>query len=87
MEVPRQENPIGCQRPGCRPREANGGQTYKEQRQMQARGAGRRDDWQRLMGDGDGQFPGGLHSALGDKVGSSIDKESNDNKRLLMGGR
>ena len=40
--------------------------------QTQARGAGRRDEWQRLMGGGGGENSGGRCNIPAEEVGSGV---------------
>ena len=53
---------------------------------MQARGAGRRDEWQNLSGGGCEQRPGGWRSAPGEEVGRDRYREGYGEKQLPMGG-
>ena len=54
---------------------------------MQAHGAGRRDELQRLAQGASGQRPGGRRYALEEEMGSGCDREVQRRQTAIDGGR
>ena len=76
---------MGRQGLGCRLRLTRGENGRGKWRQIQARGAGLRDERIMLVGGGNGQSPRGRRFTLEEDVGSGCKDTCYDDKKLLMG--